>query len=435
MSSTLLEQPASPPTTATPAALWLRDLQTKAAERLALAPVPGRTDEAWRFANLRRLEALEQFHPAGARPVADSVDFAPALPTLTQALRLRFVNDRLATPLDEVAAHLPVGVICLPLEQAAVEHADLVREHFMREASRAGSERYALLHQAHLSSGLFLHVPDGVRIDQPLVIEHLIAGDQLAIYPHLLVIAGRDAGVTVVENLRSATVNAAGFALGVCDLVAHANSHVTHLQLQQLNQASFAMQLNSGVAHRDAHVTTGFLNLGAGWVRQVSTTRLVEPGADSRMLAVSVGRDQQEIDQRTLQSHEAPHTTSDLLYKNVLDDKARSIFAGLIQVQEGAHHTDAYQKCRNLLLSDTAEANSMPGLEINADQVKCSHGATAGAIDPEQLFYLASRGLRTAAAEHIIALGFAAETLDPLTDTDLREALVAEIDASLHVSG
>ena len=441
MSLTLLEQPTSPaPTNTSTAASWLRDLQTSAAERLALCPVPGRTDEAWRFANLRHLERLEQFHPAAAsHPGAEDDEYEPSDAALAagrllsqlSAIHIHFVNDRIDSPLKAAQLQLPQGVTCLPLKDALASHGDLVRQHFMREANRAGSERYALLHQAHLSGGLFLHLADGVEINEPIIIDHLIDGDNLAIYPHLLVVAGRNSKVTVVEGLRSSTANDTGFALGVCDLVAGAGSHLTYLQLQQLNGSSFAMQLNSGVAHRDAHVTTGFLNLGAKWVRQVSTTRLLEAGADSRMISASVGQDSQEIDQRTLQSHEAPHTTSDLLYKNVLDDKARSIFAGLIQVQEGAHHTDAYQKCRNLLLSDSAEANSMPGLEINADQVKCSHGATAGTIDAEQLFYLASRGLHTAAAEHLIALGFAVETLDPLANESLKQALTEEIDRAL----
>lgn len=435
--STLLESHDPTLADVTDPASWLRDLQTRAAEQLALCPPPARTDEAWRFANLRHLESLEQFNPAAvaASPTAAAEEVDPLLEPLDGAIRLRFVNDILVTPLREVNRALPEGATLLPLAEASVSHAELVQAHFMREAERAGSRRYALLHRAHLSSGLFLHLAAGVEVGQPILVDHLVDGDNLAIYPHLLVVAEPNSKVTVLEGLRSIGDDSAGFALGVCDLVAGPGSHVTHLQLQNLNEQSFAMQLNSGVAHRDAHVTTGFINLGSRWARQVSTTRLLEPGADSRMLSVNLGHAGREIDQRTLQSHEAEHTFSDLLYKNVLDDKARSIFAGLIQVHEGAHHTDAYQKCRNLLLSDTAEANSMPGLEINADQVKCSHGATAGAIDPEQLFYLASRGLHTAAAEHLIALGFAVEALDSLTDESLKQALAEEVDRTLHARG
>ena len=430
--STLLEPTPSTAPNATDATAWLHQLQTHAAEQLALCPPPARTDEAWRFAKLSHLERLEQFHPAiGTAESATAADTAPLLESLADAIRLRFVNDALVTPVAELNQMLPDGVTCMPLTDALATHGELIQQHFMREANRGGSQRYALLHKAHLSGGLFLHLAADVELDQPILIDHLIDGDNLAIYPHLLVVAGRNSKVTVIEGLRSTGSEDSGLAVGVCDLVTEPGSHVTYLQLQQLNKASFAMQLNSGIATRDAHVTTGFLNLGSRWVRQVSTTRLLEPGADSRMLSVSLGRDEQEIDQRTLQSHEAPNTFSDLLYKNVLDDKARSIFAGLIQVRENAHQTDAYQKCRNLLLSDTAEANSMPGLEINADQVKCSHGATSGAIDPEQLFYLASRGLRTDAAEHLIALGFAVEALGSLTSDTLKQALTAEIDQAL----
>src|SRR5439155_1712288 len=135
-------------------------------------------------------------------------------------------------------------------------------------------------------------------------------------------------------------------------------------------------------------------------------SRLIGPGARSDMRAVSVADEDQEFDQRTLQDHQQPDTASDLLYKNSLDDKARTILAGLIRVEPHAHRTDAYQKVRNMLLSDDAEANSMPGLEIMADQVRCTHGATSGQIDEEELFYMLTRGIWRERAQHLIVFGF-----------------------------
>jgi Fe-S cluster assembly protein SufD len=129
------------------------------------------------------------------------------------------------------------------------------------------------------------------------------------------------------------------------------------------------------------------------------------------MFSVSLAAGNQEIDQRTLQDHLSPNSYSDLLYKNVLFDTSKTIFAGLIKVDEGAHGTDAYQKCRNLLLSDNCEANSMPGLEINADQVKCSHGSTTGRIAEDELFYFESRGISRPDAARLIAVGFANEVV------------------------
>lgn len=132
------------------------------------------------------------------------------------------------------------------------------------------------------------------------------------------------------------------------------------------------------------------------------------------MLAVSVAEDTQELDQRTFQIHESPNTASDLLYKNSLDDQSRTIFSGLIRVNPGAHKTDAYQKVRNLLLSDDAEANSAPGLEIEADDVRCTHGATSGQVEAEELFYLMSRGISRKEAQKLIVQGFLQEALDRL---------------------
>ena len=173
------------------------------------------------------------------------------------------------------------------------------------------------------------------------------------------------------------------------------------------------------------------LNFGGKYSRLESVSRMVDRGARSDMLAISVAREEQEFDQRTLQDHLKPDTTSDLLYKNALYDQSRTIFSGLIKVERGAHRTDAYQKVRNLLLSDEAEANSMPGLEILADEVRCTHGATSGQVEPEELFYLKSRGIDDLAAKRLVARGFLNEVVDRLADEELSEYLHRQIEAQL----
>ena len=145
------------------------------------------------------------------------------------------------------------------------------------------------------------------------------------------------------------------------------------------------------------------------------------------MISVAIANGDQEIDQRTLQHHAQPSTTSNLLYKNALYGRSRSIFAGLIQVDQGAHQTDAYQTCRNLLLSDEVEANSMPGLEINADGVKCSHGSTSSQIDDDEIFYFVARGITPRIARKLIAIGFSTEPIQRLKNEAIEELLVAQI--------
>ncbi|HYD84030.1 MAG TPA: SufD family Fe-S cluster assembly protein, partial [Opitutus sp.] len=165
------------------------------------------------------------------------------------------------------------------------------------------------------------------------------------------------------------------------------------------------------------------VHLGARQARHESLSQLQAPGGFSEMLAVTVAEDTQEFDQRTLQIHQAPNTKSDLLYKNTLRDKSRTIFSGLIVVDQDAQKTDAYQSNRNLMLSDDAEANSLPGLEIQANDVRCTHGATSSRIDPEQEFYLQSRGIGKAAADELLTFGFFEEVLSRLADESLHDAL------------
>jgi Fe-S cluster assembly protein SufD len=202
----------------------------------------------------------------------------------------------------------------------------------------------------------------------------------------------------------------------VNDLWVGEGAHVNYVCAQAWSERTLAVQINSTIVGRDASARALTVNLGGEHIRTESVSHLRGQGGRSDMLAVTVADQKQEIDQRTFQIHEAPNTFSDLLYKNALDDEARTIFSGLIRVSPGAHKTDAYQKVRNLLLSDEAEANSMPGLEIEADDVRCTHGATSGQIEDEELFYLRSRGIPMKDAQRLIVHGFLDEVLERLGD-------------------
>jgi Fe-S cluster assembly protein SufD len=206
---------------------------------------------------------------------------------------------------------------------------------------------------------------------------------------------------------------------------------LTYISLQEWSEQFVSVQVNSTTVDRDSSALNLALNFGGKYSRLESVSRLIASGARSDMLAINIGRREQEFDQRTLQDHQKPDTTSDLLYKNALFDKARTIFSGLIKVEPGAHRTDAYQKVRNLLLSDEAEANSMPGLEILADDVRCTHGATAGEIEPEELFYLLSRGIPESGAKALIVRGFLNEVVDRLTGNPLVDYLHDQIEKAL----
>ena len=206
------------------------------------------------------------------------------------------------------------------------------------------------------------------------------------------------------------------------------NSQLDYVAIQALNEVTRIIQINETSTARDASAKGFILNTGASWARNECLSRLEGPGSRSDMLSVSVPAREQEYDQRTFQHHVSEGAYSDLLYKNSLYDNSKTIFSGLIFVDKDAHHTDAYQTCRNLLMSDTCEANSMPGLEINADQVKCSHGSTSSQIHDEEIFYLQARGIDPVSARQLIARGFSVEVVERLGDEATEELVLGFID-------
>jgi Fe-S cluster assembly protein SufD len=322
-----------------------------------------------------------------------------------------------------------LGVIWLPLEQAMVEHADLFQQYFMREEAILGGQKFAALHASQVRTGTFLFVPRGVEIDLPVEAFHWLHGADGSCFPHTLIVAQDRAKVTFVDYYESSDAAVPGLACAVNDLWLGAGANVTYVCAQNWSRQALAFQINATIVGRDARARSLFAQLGGRHLRTESVSHLRAPGGRSDMLALTVADDAQEVDARTFQIHEAPNTSSDLLYKNSLDDHARTIFAGLIRVEPAAHQTDAYQKVRNLLLSDEAEANSAPGLEIEADDVRCTHGATSGQIEQEELFYLMSRGITKRAAQKLIVHGFLQEVIDRLDEPAIGKKLTEMVQA------
>jgi Fe-S cluster assembly protein SufD len=402
---------------------WFRDQQYAAWKEFEALPQPTRKDQAWRFSNV----ALLDLAPFTISPPLSEDDRKNVLKYSrgldNYAARMVFANDQLIER-DVVSEDLKKrGVIFQPLERAIVEHEDLFRKYFMSTEAKLGSAKFAALHKALVSSGTFLFVPRRLEIEQPIEIFHWLRHDNTSIFPHLLLVADELAKVTVIEHFRSCDQRAAGFACGVNDLIAGPGAKVTYVCAQNWGENVVALQMNSTTVDHDASAMSLNLHLGGKYSRFESLSRLVGEGGRSDLLAVAVAKHQQEFDARTLQDHVSPHTASDLLYKNALDDRARTIFGGLIRVEPHAHFTDAYQKVRNLLLSDDAEANSMPGLEILADNVRCTHGATSGQIEEDQLFYLRSRGIPTKVAQRLLVTGFLDEVIQRLDHPAIAEHL------------
>ena len=406
---------------------WYREFQSRSWRDFLAAADPGRKDQNWRFANLK-LARFEGLVPAWKLADADSalVDDlqARSVGSAEPAGRFVFHNQQLISSETDGLAD---GVIAMPIAEALVEHGELLREHFMRDEARLGGGKFAALHGAADLSGVFLYVPKGVSIEGPVEVFHSASGGESVIFPHTLIVTGDNASVNVVDYFQSANDTDDTVAIGVSDLVVGDGSEIQYTAVQEWNANSRHFQLNSTRVGRDGNASRCVVNLGGRWARDESTSRLMAPGGNSDMLAVNLATGDEEYDLRTLQLHEAEHTTSDLLYKNALYDRARTIFSGLIMVGETAHHTDAFQTGNNLIGSEEAEANAMPGLEINADQVKCSHGSTSGQISDEEVFYLRARGIKPEQARRMITFGFLNAVVAKISRAGLRERLTDKL--------
>ena len=403
---------------------WWLETKQAAWNQFNALPLPTRLDERWRFSNLKSLDLN------GYELPADAAKAGPRLPDFTRIGELTFSNRRLIERTELPAELRAKGVIFAPLEEALRDHGDLVRRFFQRHPANLGSEKLVALNTAFTATGAVLYVPKGVEIDTPVVVQHTLSGDRNAAFPHTLVLLEDRARATLVEYFVSAESGSAHLVSGVNDLHAGPGAHLTYVGVQNWSTKTLSFQTNSIAVERDAHVSSLNIHLGSHQSRHESHSRLLAPGAHSEMLAVSVASGRQEFDQRTLQTHTAPHTSSNLLYKNALLGTAKTIFSGLIVVDPDAQKTDAYQSNRNLMLSDTAEAHSLPGLEIQANDVRCTHGATTARVDADQLYYLQSRGIPAPQAHELLVFGFFEEVLDKLEHQEqLHAALSALIQA------
>lgn len=406
---------------------WFQKNQNEAWELFQSLPQPKRNDEPWRFANLKSID-LSDFHVAV--PVQDGASLITRSSAHTNlAAKLIFANEVL---IHNDHAGLPAGVLLLPLEEAAKNHEELFRKSFMTSDVRLGSKKFAALHQAHLRSGAFVYVPKGVVVDRPIEIWHWVEGENATIFPHTLVVLEEGASATVIDHFVSSR-DERSLAIAVNDLTVEANAKLHYVAVQEWSDKMTAFHINTTEVEKEGVSTALQMNLGGAYIRGESDSHLLGEGSRSVMLSINPASGTREIDQRTFQDHFAPRATSDLLYHNALADSSRTIFAGLIKVEEHAHETDAYQKVRNLMLSDEAEANSMPGLEILADNVRCTHGATSGELNEDELFYMMARGIAPKQAAQLIVRGFFGTVLERLENEELQAHLGEILDRKLNL--
>lgn len=414
---------------------WMLDRRLLAWRFFEEIPMPTGMEETWRRTRLTgfKLDAVQPFAPARDVRVAKQTDLPAAiqaelatLSTNAGAVVHRDADLLFSSLRPDLEAK---GVIFCDLHTAVREHPDLVQKYFMSEAvALPDDDKFAALHAALWNGGTFLYVPRGVTVDTPL--QGLIALDQAGVgnFSHTIIVAEAGAEVTYLEEMVSLQDrDNQDFHSGIVEIIAQPAARVNYISLQSWGSHVYNFSRERAVVGRDAHVRWVTSQLGSRLTKTFQQADLLGAGASSEMLGVLFAAGRQHIDLDTYQRHVAPNTVSDLLYKGALRDRAHAVWRGMIRVEPNAQKTNGYQKNQNLILSKQARADSVPGLEISADDVRCTHGVTVSQVEPEYLFYLMSRGLNKEQAEHMIVAGFFEEVLARIPLEGVREKLEAAI--------
>lgn len=402
---------------------WLSERRAAGLALFNELAMPTARDEQWRFASVGRL-SIDDYDVAEAPSAAVLAALDQRSQLVTDRAGSQVYVDDAPARFEPVSAELAAqGVIYLPLAQALEQHPELMQQYFLQESTELGSKKFFGLHAALVRAGSVLYIPKGVEIEAPFVNYYWTSGERAAVFPHTLVIAEDNAKASVVDIFFSEGESNEALNISVSNILAGNGSNIFRKVVQDWNEQTVSFQLDTTVAGRDTEVRNLAVNIGAARARFENQTRIEGAGAHVKMYSLTVAEENQEFDQRTFQTHNAPNSVSDLLYKNALLDNSRSIFSGLIKVAEGAQQTDAYQTNRNLLLDPSAEANSLPGLEILANDVKCSHGATTGNVDEAELFYMMSRGIDRRTAMKLMVFGFFEEIIEQADNEELADNL------------
>jgi Fe-S cluster assembly protein SufD len=325
-----------------------------------------------------------------------------------------------------VAPSLPPGaaardVVLEDFAAAASRHPELLREHFFTEVP-VDEHKFTALHGAFHSDGVVAYVPRGVDVEEPLQVSRRVEGGG-STFPHTTVVVDENSSVTFVDVFASESSERAALCSSVVEIEARRGATVNYISLQQWGRNVHHFQTQRFTGYRDTTVRSLAVNLGSAFARTQVESVLRGEGSFSEMLGLYFADADQHFAQRTLQSHNAPHATSDLLYKGALKERSRSEYSGLIKVLPGAQGTDAYQANRNLVLSPDAMARSIPQLEIEANEVRCTHGATVSPVEEEHLFYLMSRGIDRVTAQKLVVFGFFGDVLDRIRVPEVRDGL------------
>ncbi|MEW6153305.1 MAG: Fe-S cluster assembly protein SufD [Actinomycetota bacterium] len=384
--------------------------------------LPTEAEEIWRYSRISQLD-LDRFRPAG--PDGGGGDRrAPA--ELASVVAAAGDVAALVVVRNGSVTHVELDPTLAARGLFVGDIADLAEgDDLLGAVAPASTDAFCELNGAFLPGVAVVRVPAGMTVERPVLVLQWLDGEGLATFPHTIVHAGPDSEVTVVEHLGSADVVA--MTAPVVELDVGPAARVTYLGVQDLGPRIWQIGYQASRVGADATLRSATVALGGDYARVRADSTITGKGATSRLTAVYFADGDRMHDFRTLQDHAAPASTSDLLFKGAVSDRAQAVYSGLIRVRKDAPGTNAFQTNRNLVLSDGAGAMSVPNLEIENNDVRCSHATAVGPIDEEQLYYLESRGLPPDAAERLIVLGFFGEVLDSLPMPEMVASVKANV--------
>lgn len=401
---------------------WLTEHRRRSWDAFRAMELPSRNHEEWSRTDIR-LFRWEKFSLPGKTSPPENAASTDVSPLLSVGMDLAGATLSVDSKpresrLDEKFEKQ--GVLFGSLDTMVAKHGDLIRHRLESGSVDTPSDKFAALQTAAWSGGTFLYVPRGVVIDRPLhAISALSKGG--ADFGRLLVILEEGAEATLLAEMGGGADS--GLHCGAIDLFVGPGARLRFVSLQDWGQGVWHFAHNRAVVERDGALQWTVGALGSRLAKVNQQARLVGPGASAQVNGAMFTEGRQHLSYHTLQRHEAPACVSDLLYKGALQDHSRIVWRGMIRVEKDAQKTNAYQRDDNLILSEGARADSIPGLEIEADDVRCTHGATTGRVDDSQIFYARCRGLTRKEATRMIVAGFFQQVFDRITIEGPREAL------------
>jgi Fe-S cluster assembly protein SufD len=384
---------------------WMLEFRLQAWEIYENLPMPSSQDEAWRRTNLRRFK-LDKMGPSlnGTADVNNVPAYLGEQLTEDKAGGVLLLVDGVTNRYELSDELKEQGIIFCDMGTAVREHSELVKQYFMSKAVQVTDGIFAALHGAFWRGGVFLYVPKNVKAAAPL--HSALWASSGRTFSHTLVVLDKGAEAIFIDEYASENGDDRAFHNGVVELLVGDAGYLRYAGLQDFGSNVWQFNHERGRVGRDARLDWVTSAMGTRLTKAFQTVELDEPGGWARMSGIFFTDGRQHIDLDTQQNHNAADTTSDLLYKGALKDKSRSVWQGMIKALPGSQRIDGFQANRNLMLDKTARADSIPGLEIEADDVRCTHASTIGRLDREEVFYLMSRGIPRDTATQMVVQGF-----------------------------